>query len=52
MTNNSAVKSENIENLSIGGVVSPRKSTISIIRQFSRSYVAMAGISISPLICN
>ncbi|MBD5268113.1 MAG: hypothetical protein HDS45_00705 [Bacteroides sp.] len=30
----------------------PRQTTIAFIRQFSRSYVAMAGVTLNTLVCN
>lgn len=52
MTNNYSVLTDQVEYPETASAHRPRKSTINFIRQFSRSYVAIAGISISPLICN
>lgn len=30
----------------------PKKSTLTIIRQFSRSYIALTGVSLGSIICN
>lgn len=41
-----------IKESAASSVKKPRQTTLALIRQFSRSYVAIAGVSLNTLICN
>lgn len=50
MQNDSAIYL--LKDLKAPSVRKPRQTTIAFIRQFSRSYVAIAGVNLNTLICN
>lgn len=49
------IKDSTIDCLTAGSsrsAVSPRLSTLAVIRQFSRAYVSVTGMQFNKLICN
>ncbi|MDE5653546.1 MAG: hypothetical protein K2L83_05505 [Muribaculaceae bacterium] len=50
MTKDSAISTIAVQKSSSNK--SPRNSTVNFIRQFSRSYVVVAGLAINGMICN